>query len=89
MRKKFANSRPLGREFVMFLRFFFLALGHFFPQLVRNIMVTDYFFVYSDFFLMKMNSILNKFTNAYKATEEQRGHASMAKYFVGGFEGTL
>ena len=52
-------------------------------------MVTDYFFVYSDFFLMKMNSILNKFTNAYKATEEQRGHASMAKYFVGGFEGTL
>ena len=34
----------------MFSRFFFLALEQFFPQLVRNIMVTDYFFVYSDFF---------------------------------------
>ena len=36
--------------FVMFPRFFFLALEQFFPQLVRNIMVTDYFFVYSYFF---------------------------------------
>ena len=29
---------------------------------------------------MKINSILNRFVNAYKATE---GHASMAKYFGG------
>ena len=50
MRKKFANSRPEGREFVMFSRFDFLALEQFIPQLVRNIMVTDYFFVYSYFF---------------------------------------
>ena len=84
MRKFFANSRPLGREFVMFSRFFCLTQEQCFPQLVRNIMVTDYFFVYSDFFLMKMNSILNKFTNAYKATEEQRGSCIYGKIFCGG-----
>ena len=50
LRKKFAISRPPGREFVMFSRFFFLALEEFFPQSVRNIMVTVYFFVYSYFF---------------------------------------
>ena len=33
-----------------FRDFIFLALEQFFPQLVRNIMVTDYFFVYSYFF---------------------------------------
>ena len=50
LRKMFANSRPQGRELVMFSRFYFLALEQFFPQLVRNIMVTDYFLVYSYFF---------------------------------------
>ena len=33
-----------------FWDFIFLPLEQFFPQLVRNIMVTDYFFVYSYFF---------------------------------------
>jgi hypothetical protein len=49
MRKKFANSRPLGREFVMFFEIFLLTQEQLFPQLVRNITVTDYFFVYSYF----------------------------------------
>ena len=34
-----------------------LALEQFFPQLVRNIMVTDYFFVYSYFFQCEEKSL--------------------------------
>ena len=43
-------GKKLCREFVMFLRFYFPRTRTIFPQLVRNIMVTDYFFVYSYFF---------------------------------------
>ena len=68
---------------------FFLTQEQWFPQLVRNVMVTDYFFVYSDFFQWKW---IQYWINLQMHTRLQRnkgGHTSMAKYFVGGFEGTL
>ena len=44
----------------MFSRFLFLTLqNNFFSQLVRNIMVTDYFFVYSYFFQRRKKIIKN------------------------------
>ena len=58
LRKKFANSRPLGREFVMFLRFYFPCTRTIFSTVSQKYYGNRLLFRLFRYF--PMNSILNK-----------------------------